>query len=209
MPSELAAMSGPTTYHHRLHSARVPFREPIATRGSKTNTRGAFCAPIEKGQAAPPSAREVDDETPSIIATTSSVRYPWRRAKSTNSLTLTSMALCSGVPTTVIPRPRRNSRSPSSRRMCMALRTVFLLTPRTAAMSLTSGRRSPGAASPSAIARRMSAATWSWRGMGPVRSTATSCIVLSMVVLYCMKAGRQGPSHRSKAVIHATPEEWR
>jgi hypothetical protein len=37
--------------------------------------------------------------------------------------------------------------------------TVFLFTPSTAARSLASGRRSPGPASPSAIARRISAAT--------------------------------------------------
>ena len=39
--------------------------------------------------------------------------------------------------------------------------TVFLLTPRTAARSCAGGRRSPGPASPSAIARRISAATCS------------------------------------------------
>ena len=43
---------------------------------------------------------------------------------------------------TVMPLPRPNSTSPSSRRMCIARRTVFLFTPRTAAMSLASGRRS-------------------------------------------------------------------
>jgi hypothetical protein len=39
--------------------------------------------------------------------------------------------------------------------------TVLVLTPRTAARSLAGGRRSPGLASPSAIARRISAATCS------------------------------------------------
>ena len=47
--------------------------------------------------------------------------------------------------------------------MCIARSTVFLLTPRTAAMSFTRGRRSPGPASPSAIARRRAAA----RGVDP------------------------------------------
>jgi len=38
-------------------------------------------------------------------------------------------------------------------------RTVFLFTPRTAARSFARGRRSPGLASPSAMARRIRAAT--------------------------------------------------
>jgi hypothetical protein len=38
-------------------------------------------------------------------------------------------------------------------------RTVFVLTPRTAARSRAGGRRSPGFASPSAIARRIAEAT--------------------------------------------------
>ena len=64
------------------------------------------------------------------------------------------------------------SSSPSSRNMCMARRTVFLLTPRMAATSLAKGRRSPGAASPSAMAFRISAATWSCKATSPVQIRA-------------------------------------
>jgi hypothetical protein len=64
-----------------------------------------------------------------------------------------------GVPATLMPRPRRNSSRPSSLSMCSARRTVFLFTPSTAAKSLARGRRSPGLASPSAMARRIRAAT--------------------------------------------------
>jgi hypothetical protein len=67
----------------------------------------------------------------------------------------------SGVAATEMPRPRRNSSSPSSRSSRSARRTVLVLTPRTAARSFAGGRLSPGFASPSAIARRISAATCS------------------------------------------------
>ena len=67
----------------------------------------------------------------------------------------------SGVPATEMPRPRRNSSSPSSRSRRSERSTVLVLTPRTAARSLAGGSRSPGLASPSAIARRISPATCS------------------------------------------------
>jgi hypothetical protein len=67
----------------------------------------------------------------------------------------------SGVPATEMPRPRRNSRSPSSRSSRRARSTVLVLTSRMAARSLAGGRRSPGLASPLAMARRISAATCS------------------------------------------------
>ena len=60
-----------------------------------------------------------------------------------------------------MPRPRRNSSSPSSRSTRSERSTVLVLTPRTAARSLAGGSRSPGFASPSAIARRISPATCS------------------------------------------------
>ena len=50
----------------------------------------------------------------------------------------------SGGPVTVTPRLRVKSSSPSSRSMCKSRSTVFVLTPRTAATSFASGRRSPG-----------------------------------------------------------------
>jgi hypothetical protein len=64
----------------------------------------------------------------------------------------------SADPATVTPRPRRNSSRPSSRSRRRERRTVLVLTSRTAARSLAGGRRSPGLASPSAIALRISAA---------------------------------------------------
>jgi len=75
-------------------------------------------------------------------------------ANLTSSFTFAKTAPRCGVPATVMPRPRRNSSSPSSRNRRRARRTVFVLTPRTVARSLASGMRSPGRASPSAIARR-------------------------------------------------------
>ena len=95
----------------------------------------------------------------SNMAITLSRSYPCRRANSTNSRTRRRTAPFSAVPVTVMPLPRPNSTRPSSRSMCMARNTVFLFTPRTAAMSLARGERSPGPASPSAMARRISAAT--------------------------------------------------
>ena len=65
------------------------------------------------------------------------------------------------VPATVIALPRPVSRRPSSRRSRMARRTVLVFTPSTPAKSLACGMRSPGRASPSAIARLMFAATCS------------------------------------------------
>ena len=49
----------------------------------------------------------------------------------------------SGVPATWMPRPRLNSSSPSSRSRRSARRTVFVLTPSTAARSRAGGSRSP------------------------------------------------------------------
>src|SRR5919106_874312 len=86
-------------------------------------------------------------------------------------------ALCSGVPATVMPRPRRNSSRPSSRSWRSARKTVFRLTSRTAARSRAGGSRSPGFASPSAITRRISAATCSCRSVGSARSTLTRNMV--------------------------------
>jgi hypothetical protein len=54
---------------------------------------------------------------------------------------------------------------------------VFVLTAVTAASRRAGGSRSPGSASPSAIARRICAATCSCRSAGPSRSILTSGIV--------------------------------
>src|SRR5579863_2559062 len=85
-------------------------------------------------------------------------------------------APCAGRPVTRIERPRPSSRRPSSRSSRSARRTVLRLTPRTVARSRAWGMRSPGAASPSAIARRISAATCSCRGAGSLRSTGPSAM---------------------------------
>ncbi len=122
--------------------------------------------------------RESSQPTSSMISTSSSKRYPWCRAKSTSSFARWTTAPRSGVPVTEMPRPRRNSSSPSSRSSRRERSTVFVLTPRTAARSFAGGRRSPGFASPSAIARRISPATCSYRSVGSVRSTLTSSMVL-------------------------------
>ena len=63
----------------------------------------------------------------------------------------------SGVPATVMPRPRRNSRSPSCRRSRRERSTVFLFTPRDGGQQILARRANaqPGLASPSAIARRI------------------------------------------------------
>ena len=47
-------------------------------------------------------------------------------------------------PVTVMPRPRRNSRSPSSRSNRRARKTVLVLTSSTVARSRAGGSRSPG-----------------------------------------------------------------
>src|ERR1700733_11231165 len=80
----------------------------------------------------------------------------------------------SGLPVTRIARPRPISTRPPSRRSRSARRTVLLLTPSTVARSRACGMRSPGPASPSLMARRISAATCSCRGVGSSRSTASS-----------------------------------
>ena len=85
------------------------------------------------------------------------------------------------VPETEMPRPRRNSRSPSSRNRRSERSTVLVFTPRMAARSLAGGRRSPGFASPSAIARRISAATCSYRSVGSPLSTLT--LIMTLVIL--------------------------
>src|ERR1700691_1330719 len=82
------------------------------------------------------------------------------------------MAPRSGVPATTMARPRPISSKPSALRIGRARSTVLVFTRRTAARSLAWGIRSPGPASPSAIARRISAATCSWRYVGSARSTA-------------------------------------
>jgi hypothetical protein len=108
------------------------------------------------------------------MATSSSRRRPWYRARRRSSLALRMTALRDGAAlVTVIPRPRRNSTSPSSRRSRNARRTVFALTPSTVARSRAGGRRSPGLASPSANARRIWAATCSWSGATSPESTGS------------------------------------
>src|SRR4051794_8270759 len=77
-----------------------------------------------------------------------------------------------------MPRPRRNSSRPSSRSSRRERRTVFVLTPSTAARSLAGGSRSPGLASPSAMARRISAATCSCRSRALSRASLTCRMVL-------------------------------
>src|SRR4029077_3757730 len=92
-------------------------------------------------------------------------------------------ALFSGVPATVTPRPRRNSSRPSSRRSRSERKTVFVFTPSTAARSRAGGKRSPGFASPSAIALRISAATCSKSSVGSCLSILTFSIVLLTIAL--------------------------
>ena len=58
---------------------------------------------LDESHAAPLPARSEAGERLSIMAMTSSGRYPWCRAKATISRTLPSTAPCSGVPATVIP----------------------------------------------------------------------------------------------------------
>jgi hypothetical protein len=94
--------------------------------------------------------------TSSTIRRISSSLYPCRCARRTSSLACATTAPRSGVPATVMPRPRRKSSKPSSRSSRSARSTVFVFTPRTAARSLAGGSRSPGVASPFAIARRIS-----------------------------------------------------
>ncbi len=72
---------------------------------------------------------------------------------------------------TVTARPRPISMSPSSRSSRSARRTVLRLTPRTAARSQAWGMRCPDSASPSAIARRIAAATCSCSRVGSLRSS--------------------------------------
>ena len=84
-----------------------------------------------------------------------------------------------------MPRPRRNSSSPSSRSSRSERSTVLVLTPRTAARSFAGGRRSPGFASPSAIARRISPATCSYRSVGSPLSTLTFSMVLVTLSQSC------------------------
>ena len=93
--------------------------------------------------------------------TSSSRGQPWWRAKRMSSFAFETTALCCGVPATVTPCPRRTSSSPSSRSTRSARRTVLAFTWRTAASAFAEGSRSPGLISPSAIARRISAATCS------------------------------------------------
>src|SRR5829696_1886311 len=130
-----------------------------------------------------------------MMSTSSSSRYPCRRAICTSSFACATTAPRCGVPTTVIPRPRRNSSSPSSRRRRSARSTVFVLTPSTAARSRAGGRRSPGFASPSAIARRISPATCSWSSVRSWRSTLTPIMMLAIVA----------SSHASDAVTVTAP----
>lgn len=89
------------------------------------------------------------------------------------------------------PRPRRNSRSPSSRRIRSARNTVFVFTtPSTAARSRAGGRRSPGFASSSAMARRISAATCSWRASRSETST-----FLTALMMLCSIASKGNDPH--------------
>lgn len=105
--------------------------------------------------------------------------------------------LSGASPTTVIPLPRRNSRSPSSRSWRRARRTVLEFTPSTAARSLAGGRRSPGPASPSAMARRISAATCSWSGVSSSKSTWTVFMVISKLApLLSRRRGRRAATKR-------------
>src|SRR5436190_2879487 len=87
----------------------------------------------------------------------------------------------SGVPVTVMPRPRRNSSRPSSRSSRSARSTVFVFTPSTVARSFAGGKRSPGFASPSLIARRISAATCLCSSRDSLRSTLTPLMVLARI----------------------------
>ena len=62
-----------------------------------------------------------------MISTSSSTRYPWRRANSTDPSPRDDSALL-GVPATGDPRPRRNSSRPWSAARRSARRTVLVLT---------------------------------------------------------------------------------
>src|SRR5437764_3720633 len=121
----------------------------------------------------------------------------------------------SGVPATVTPRPRRNSSIPSSRRRRKERSTVFVFTPRTAARSRAGGSRSPGFASPSAIARRISAATCSKSSVGSCRSILTFSIVLLTLSLddcttkAALPGRARGPDEGSSAALTAETAPWR
>ena len=75
------------------------------------------------------------------------------------------------------PPPAAELQQPSSRSRRSARSTVLLFTFSTAARSRAGGSRSPGRTSPSAMARRISAHTWSWRGSRSPRSTLTASMV--------------------------------
>ena len=98
--------------------------------------------------------------TSSIMATSSSTAYPCARANSTSSRTLWMTAPRSGVPATVIPRRRRSSSSPSSLKQPQRAQHGVGVDAEHGREVRAGGSRSPGFASPSAIARRIWAATW-------------------------------------------------
>jgi hypothetical protein len=82
-----------------------------------------------------------------------------------------------------------------------SLDAAFVLTPRTAARSRAGGSRSPGFASPSAIARRISAATWSWRSTGSSRFTWTRSMVLVIVASIRKAASPRLPPHLGACLV--------
>ena len=119
-----------------------------------------------------------------MIEISSSGGYPCARAKPTSSRARAITTPRWGVPLTRTPSPRRNSSKPSSRKARNARSTVLVFTPMTAARSRAGGRRSPGFASPSAIALRICAATWSCRGVGSWWSSLAVSIVLIIIAPY-------------------------
>src|SRR6185437_9633011 len=137
--------------------------------------------------------------------------YPYRRASATSSCAFATTTLrCGPVPVTDTPRPRRNSTSPSSRSVRSARNTVLALTPSTAARSRAGGSRSPATASPSAIARRIAAATCSCSGTGLEWSIPTVGLVLLTLALYqTSRTHRQktknGPQRQAPPAIAVNP----
>src|ERR1022692_554217 len=138
-------------------------------------------------------------DTWAMISASSSGRYPQRLASATSSRAFSTTALRPGpTPLPVPPRPRRNSTSPSSRNVRRPRNTVLALTPSTAARSRAGGSRSPAAASPLAIARRIAAATCSCSGTGlPWSISMIGLVLLTLASYYDFTAWR------TRDVVHA------
>src|SRR5436190_22938410 len=92
--------------------------------------------------------------------------------------------------------------------MRSARRAVLALTPITAARSRAGGSRSPGMASPSAIARRISAATWSWSATEFSRLTLTGNMVPVIIAPMTLETPPR-PAHTETQDLDALIKEAR